>query len=419
MKLFNTSFLLILFAIFFTTQAYSQEIVWGKMLGSDKEEYVLNHLVDNNGNIYIPGKTRGDIGGSNMGQNDGFLIKLDSSGKKLWSVQFGSEGNEDIQWSALDNSGNIYVTGFTTGILEGKNYGKEDVLIVKYTPAGKLVWKKQIGTDSTDIAKGICTDSGGYIYVTGMTTGKLGKVSKGKGDCFIMKLDPDGNIVKTVQFGTEKDDLCYSVISGINDDISVCGTTWGELGGTNAGLVDGFTAHTTSALEMLEFHQFGSEGFDIPLVLKADAKNDLYVAGTTSGDFASAQSGAGDCFILRMDQNGEIIWKRQFGTDQNDGVRGIDIEDEGSDKVVISGIINLPPEKAFVKIYNKDGNMLWERIFEAQGFTGGTSGKDIHLDKNGNITHLGLTKTPLFGPVIGGDDVYVVKIGAKEYLLKR
>ena len=416
---FKKSILLVLFLSVTAVQTKSQEILWGKMLGSDKEEYVLNHLVDNDGSIYIPGKTSGDIGGNNLGQNDGFLIKLDSSGNKLWSVQFGSEGDEDIQWSALDNLGYIYVTGFTTGALEGKNYGKEDVIIVKYSSSGELVWKKQIGTDSTDIAKGICTDSGGYVYIIGMTAGRLGQVSNGKSDCFIIKLDQDGNIINTVQFGTEKDDLCYSVIPGISDDISVCGTTWGDLEVKNRGFVDGFTGHFTSDLKLQGIHQFGSEGFDIPLVLKPDEKNDLFIAGTTSGDFASPQAGAGDCFVLRMDQKGEIIWKRQFGTDQNDGVRGIDIDDAVSDKIFISGIINLPPENGFIRVYSKDGDMLWERIFEAQGFTGGTSGKDIHLDKKGNITHLGLTKIPLFSPVIGGNDVYVVKMDAKKFLLKK
>lgn len=419
MKLFNTSLPVILFTTVFPIQANSQETVWGKMLGSDKEEYVLNHVVDNGGNIYIPGKTKGDIGGSNLGQNDGFVIKLDRSGNELWSVQFGSDGDEDIQWSALDNSGNIYVTGFTTGALTGKNYGKEDVLIVKYSSSGKLVWKKQIGSDSTDIAKGICVDARGFVYVTGMTTGRLGQVSRGKSDCFLIKLDQDGNIVKTVQFGTEKDDMCYSVVPGMHNSVFVCGTTWGNLEGTNAGFVDSFTGHFTSDLERPEFHQFGSEGFDIPLVLAADDRNDLFVAGTTSGNFASAQAGAGDCFILRMDKKGEIIWKRQFGTDQNDGVRGIDINDKVSDKVFISGIINLPPEKAFIRIYNKNGDMLCERIFEAQGFTGGTSGKDIHIDKKGNITHLGLTGTPLFGRLIGEKDVYIVKIDINKYLHAR
>ena len=63
--------------------------------------------------------------------------------------------------------------------------------------------------------------------------------------------------------------------------------------------------------------------------------------------------------------------------------------------------------------------MLWERIFEAEGFTGGTSGKDIHIDKKGNITHLGLTGTPLFGQLKGEKDVYIVKININKYLPAR
>jgi hypothetical protein len=72
--------------------------------------------------------------------------------------------------------------------------------------------------------------------------------------------------------------------------------------------------------------------------------------------------------------------------------------------------MNLPPEKAFIRIYNKDGKMLWEKTFEAEGFSGGTSGKDIRIDDEGNLTHIGLTGAPLFGPIIGGHDIYIVKM---------
>lgn len=393
--------------------AYSQEMKWGKMLGSEKEEYILNHVVDNEGNIYVSGKTTGNIGGDNLGLNDGFIVKLDSGGNKIWSRQFGSGGNEDIQWSAIDNSGNIYMAGSTSGSLAGKNYGKEDIIIVKYTSGGELKWKRQLGTDSTDIAKGICTDYKGYIYVTGVTGGKLGQVSYGKNDCFLLMLDSDGNLMKTVQFGTSEDDLCNSVVPGANEGILVCGTTWGNLSGRNFGLVDGFTGHFTSSLEKLQFHQFGTDGFDIPLVLHADKNNDVFVAGSTSGNFSSVQAGEGDCFILKMNEKGEIIWNKQFGTDKHDGVRGIDINEEASDNIFISGIMNLPPEKAFIRIYSKDGRMISEKTFEAPGFKGGTSGKDIHIDNKGNLTHTGLTGTPLFGPVTGEHDIYVVKMSIK------
>lgn len=405
------SSVLLIFLVSFTgIPSYSQKVIWGRMLGSDKEEYVLNHVTDDAGNIYISGKTTGNAGGNNLGLNDGFIIKLDSSGNKIWSRQFGTAGDEDIQWSAIDRSGNVYITGFTTGALAGSNYGKEDIFILKYTPAGEVEWTRQIGTDSTDIAKGISIDPSGNVYVTGSTGGKLGEVSYGKTDCFILKLNSRGNLLKRVQFGTAGDDLCNSVVGTSVGDIIVCGTTWGDLVGKNQGFVDGFTGRFTSSLEDPVFSQFGTDGFDIPLVLCGDKNNDLFVAGSTSGNFGSDQIGEGDCFLIRMDKNGAILWKKQFGTDKHDGVRGIDINDAFSDKVYISGIMNLPPEKAFIRIYDKSGNMLWDKTFEADGFSGGTSGKDIHIGKYGSLTHTGLTGTPLFGPVIGGHDVYVVKM---------
>lgn len=389
---------------------YSQNMIWGKMLGSEKEEYVLNHVLDNAGNIYVSGKTTGNIGGNNPGENDGFIVKLDSSGNTIWSRQFGSAGDEDIQWSAIDKSGNVYIVGSTTGVMVDKNYGKEDIIVIKYNPEGELKWKRQIGSDSSDVAKGICIDSKGNIYVTGLTGGRLGQMSFGKNDCFLLMLDKNGNLLKSHQFGTPVDDVCYSVVPGTNDDIFICGTTWGDFGGKNQGFIDGFTGHFNSSLEKAEFHQFGTDGFDIPLVIHADKNNDIFVAGSTSGNLESGQIGEGDCFILRMNEKGEIIWTKQFGTDKHDGVRGIDINDVVSDNVFISGIMNLPPEKAFIRIYNKDGKMLWEKTFEAEGFSGGTSGKDIRIDDEGNLTHIGLTGAPLFGPIIGGHDIYIVKM---------
>ena len=129
--------------------------IWGKQFGSDKDEYALNHVIDNNGNIYIAGKTNGIMNGKNYGQNDGFITKIDSLGNIIWSRQFGSDGDEDIQWSAIDNTGCVYITGSTTGALKDKNFGKEDFFIVKYNPQGELEWEKQFGTDSADISKGI------------------------------------------------------------------------------------------------------------------------------------------------------------------------------------------------------------------------------------------------------------------------
>lgn len=391
-----------------TALGWSQNVSWAKMLGSDKDEYVLNHVLDKSCNIYISGKTEGDIGSKNLGMNDGFIMKLDSSGNIKWKSQFGTSGDEDVQWSAIDDASNIYIIGCTSGDLSGKNHGKQDLMLVKYDQEGRKAFAMQTGTDSVDMAKGICTDKSGNIYITGYTFGKLGNSSYGKSDCFIIKADNEGKIIKTVQFGTDGDDMSYSIMCAPDGGVYVCGTTWGSLAGKSNGMVDGFAGHFTSGLESPVFYQFGTDGFDIPLVLHTTAEG-LYIGGSTSGDFGGKQAGEGDCFLLRMGADGTIIWKKQFGTDHHDGVRGIDVDDH-SGKVFISGVMNLPPEKAFIRTFDNKGVMLSEKTFEGAGNTGKASGKDINVDQNGCLTHLGLTGTELFGPMIGKHDVFIVKM---------
>jgi hypothetical protein len=385
--------------------------IWGRQFGSDKDEYVMNHVSDNSGNIYVAGKTTGSMNGMNKGRNDGFITKIDSLGNTLWTRQFGSDGDEDIQWSAIDNSGSVYITGSTTGVLADKKFGKEDVFVVKYNPAGEMEWKKQIGTDSLDIAKGIYADARGYIYVTGLTAGKLGQSSAGKTDCFIIKLDNKGKQLSINQFGTSGDDCSYSITGGSVSDLFVCGTTWGDMSGKNKGFIDGFAGHFSDKLEQIGFNQFGTNGFDIAMIINVDDQKNLYVGGSTSGNFGCEQIGEGDAFLLKISEKGNILWNNQFGTKNNDGVRSIDFNSVVSDNILVSGILNLPPAQAFIRMFKRDGTMLWERKFVAKGIYGDTSGKDVSLDNKGNIIHVGLTGANLFGPLIGEHDFYIVKLG--------
>ena len=84
MKNFNDAgkFLLSIILMAFSFNSYSQtNLLWGKQLGTDKSEYVMNHVVDQKGNIYISGKTTGILDGTNNGQNDLFITKIDPQGK--------------------------------------------------------------------------------------------------------------------------------------------------------------------------------------------------------------------------------------------------------------------------------------------------------------------------------------------------
>ncbi|MDP4209711.1 MAG: SBBP repeat-containing protein [Bacteroidota bacterium] len=397
--------------IVIANHAHSQtQLVWGRQFGSNKEEYARNHVIDPGGNIYVSGNTTGVMNGKNIGKTDGFITKIDSLGNTKWSRQFGTDQDEDVQWSAADSKGNVYITGTTKGDLAHQNSGKDDVFVIKYSPDGQMVWTKQFGSDSTDIATGIFVDKKGYIYLSGMTLGKLGKSVSGKQDAFLMKLDNNGDWLYTTQFGTAAHDGCAAVTGDNKGNIYVVGTTFGDLGGSNKGFMDVFVGQFSDKGTPVKFIQFGSESFDIPTSILVDNDVNIYVGGSTSGNMACGQMGEGDCFLTKMNMKGQILWNNQFGTKKHDGIKGIAFNKDVSDNIVVSGLLNLPPAHAFIRMYRKDGSLLWERNLVPEESTNDASGKNVSIDNRGFIYHSGLTHSGLFAPVLGEDDFYLVKL---------
>ena len=107
----------------------------------------------------------------------------------------GTNAYDEAYGIATDSSGNVYVTGYTAGGLDGNSsYGSKDLFVVKYNSSGTKQWTKQLGTSSDDEAYGIAADSSGNVYVAGSTSGGLdGNTSAGNSDLFVVKYDSDGN----------------------------------------------------------------------------------------------------------------------------------------------------------------------------------------------------------------------------------
>jgi hypothetical protein len=403
--------IVVLFLSVMTFNSQSQtSFSWCRQFGTDKEDYVRNHVLDQNGNILISGYTYGNLDGENAGKKDGFITKFDSLGNIKWSRQFGSAEDEDIQWSAIDNKDCVYITGTTTGDLNGKSFGKEDIFVVKYNTEGLKLWTKQFGTDSIDLAYGIFADNKGFVYICGATLGTLGKSSSGMQDAFIMKLDSNGFLIYTNQFGTALHDGCGAITGDNLGNIYVTGPTFGNLGGTNKGLMDVFVGQFSDKGKLIKYTQFGSDGFDVPTTILLDNENNIYVGGTTSGNFGGVQMGEGDCFIMKISPKDELLWNNQFGTSKNDGVKAIAFNKKISDNILISGLTNLAPAHAYIRMYKKDGSLLWEKNIISDTGNDDASGKDISLDDEGNIVHLGLTLSKMFGNLAGESDIYLIKL---------
>lgn len=96
---------------------------------------------DSSGNVFVTGYTSGSGGtldaGSSAGLDDLFVVKFDSSGDVAWKKQFGSTGTETAELIVLDGQGNIFVAGYTDGALDGQtNSGNTDMFLLKYDTNG-------------------------------------------------------------------------------------------------------------------------------------------------------------------------------------------------------------------------------------------------------------------------------------------
>jgi|ERR1035437_3490454 hypothetical protein len=233
--------------------------VWGKQFGTSKNEYAITPVADQNGNVYISGSTSGNLSGENHGKTDGYVTKIDSIGNIVWTKQFGSGEDDKVNWLAMDKKGNLYAVGTTKGILHDKNYGHEDIMVVKLDNSGNIEWQKQYGTDSTDIGNSIFVDTQGNIYVTGSTKGIMGKSSFGKSDGVILKLDTKGNQLFISQFGAPGDNMCTGITGDDASNIYVCGFTTGDLAAKNKGKYDAFIGKFDNQGKQIRLFQFGTD----------------------------------------------------------------------------------------------------------------------------------------------------------------
>ena len=121
---------------------------WTKQLGTSGSDEGNSVSTDSSGNIYVTGNTEGGLdGNTSSGSRDIFLVKYNSSGTKQWTKQLGTSFVSYGHGVTTDSSGNIYVTGRTKGELDGNtSSGGFDIFLIKYNSSGTKQWTKQLGT---------------------------------------------------------------------------------------------------------------------------------------------------------------------------------------------------------------------------------------------------------------------------------
>ncbi len=285
--------------------------------------------VDGNGNIIITGTAGADFP-STQGvflpdSGTGFIAKLDSGGKLLWSSRILA----DPRGVAVDKDGSVYLTGVagsdfqtTPGVLKTSIGPAEcradslgigpfpcvDAFAAKVSAGGeKLLYATLLGGVGSDYGYGIAVDDTGSAYITGETYSLDFPVTAG---------------ARQSEFGGAQ--------------VFVSGLETIPVGG------DGFLMRINSAATQIDYSTYlGGANVDFGTAVVVDAQQNAFVAGTTrstdfpvtvnalqkeyAGDTSPTPRRSGDAFLARFDAIGRATHITYRGTPDEDNAASIDV----------------------------------------------------------------------------------------------
>lgn len=168
--------------------------------------------VDDSGNVYITGVS------SNGLDNDYITIKYDTNGNSLWSARYNNGAMDVAQAQAIDHSGNVYVTGLSLNCDQvtlcsgwARPGSSDDYLSIKYDLNGHPIWVGRYENGTTDFAFALAIDESENVYVTGASSGCRVPFDS-SGGCRVS--DHTGFDYATLKYTTRLSDLVMTKVSG-------------------------------------------------------------------------------------------------------------------------------------------------------------------------------------------------------------
>lgn len=321
----------------------------------------------------------------------------------------GSLGNDDGRGTAVDTTGNVYVTGGFEGtvdfdpgpgVVNLTSAGARDIFVCKFDAAGSLVWARAMGGSNVDVGHAIAVNAAGEVWLTGAFRdsadfdpgpGVYNLTGQGTYEIFVCKLDATGNFV------------------------------WaGGMGGNNGVEV----------------------GFDIAIDDAGNVYSTGFYNGTADFDpgpgvFTVASLGDYDIYVSKLDTNGNFVWAVGVGSWRADISHGIALDTAGD--VYITGLftetVDFDPGPGTASRTTNGLDDIFVCKFDASGayqwvYTAGDwltdEGSSVTADTMGNIYVTGSFKETVdFDPGPGtaeltsaGDgDIFLCKLDATGSLI--
>ncbi len=226
-----------------------------------------------------------------------------------------------------------------------------DGYVAKYSPTYELIWVKSFGGNSSTYSNSFDVDNSGNVYVAGYTLadsiafGGTVLTTRGLTDAFLAKLDSSGNFLWAHTWGSSELDQAERVRVGANGNVIVAGYYNGTIdanpgSGTftlaSLGSADGYVSQFTSNGTFITSTSVGGPELDFIRQLEIDLEGNIYVGGPFGGSaqfgsHALTSAGGSDQFLMKMNPGGSVQWVRQVAGDGTAGSpTGLAIDENGS-----------------------------------------------------------------------------------------
>lgn len=347
---------------------------------TDKAEDIA---IASNGDVYICGTT---WSGTTF---DYLTVKYNSAGVQQWSRTYNGGGNsiDEARALAVDANGNVYVTGasyFTAG--------NDDYVTIKYDAAGTQQWIKNYNgpAGTTDEAWDIALDNAGNVFVTGGSTGS------GTGEDYAtLKYDPaNGNQLALVRytFSGSNIDKAQSIAIDAAGNVYVTGYSFGSA----ALDLDYATLKYTNALVAVwgtasRYNGTGS-GIDQAKKISVSTAGNVYVTGYSNNTYVLDD----DITTVMYNAAGLQQWVSRYGAGNNVGDRSYSVTcDAVGNSYVVGMIKNTSTNQDMVTIkYSITGVQQWATEYNGPS-NGWDEARDCVLEPTGTYIYVsGFSQNP-------------------------
>ncbi len=337
---------------------------------------------------------------NSSGGDDFWLIKTSANGTLEWSKTFGGSKDDVATGIAKTINGEYVIVGTTMSVDGDANFNGPNggLLILRIKENGELLSKRVIpgGQRFTQPTfhyanefsqPSVKVAPNGNIFIG--ATYEIGSSPYLAKQFYLTKLTPTGDTFWEKYYGSSIDDQMQDLVIASNGDVLMVGSTTAfsnQIEGAGNGNLDFLAIKVNENGQEIWKKGWGGSNIDaLHGAIENNTKTGFILVGeTTSKDgIVTTPGGQKDAFIFEIDYNGNIKWKLQPGGDGNDNLYNI-ISDSDQSYVAFgtsdSNIKGVPSKGSLTDVFT------------------------VKLSNAGSITALGL---------FGGEDIDVARDGIK------